>query len=62
MFFFSGRPNGTFQLVGGDGTYGQLQYYLDGSWRAVCLPTGTSAAEDFKYIATQRVCEQLGFL
>ncbi|XP_053401382.1 uncharacterized protein LOC123549404 isoform X2 [Mercenaria mercenaria] len=56
------RPNGKFMLGGGDGKYGQVLYYLDGSWRHVCFPTSSSDIDDFNIIATQRICEQLGFI
>ncbi|XP_053401389.1 uncharacterized protein LOC123549407 isoform X2 [Mercenaria mercenaria] len=56
------RPNGKFMLGGGDGKYGQVLYYLDGSWRHVCFPTSYSAIRDFNSTVTKRICEQLGFI
>jgi len=52
------RATGTLDLAGGDGTYGELRYYLDGSWRHVCYDDSM----DYLLGTVQDVCEQFGFM
>ena len=56
------KPDGAFQLISGDGSYGELRYFQDDMWHEVCYPYGNSdLLVEFDVTVAQHVCEELGF-
>ncbi|XP_052815355.1 uncharacterized protein LOC128242297 isoform X2 [Mya arenaria] len=52
------RPDGDMDLAGGDGSYGELRYYLDGVWRSVCYPS----SDEMDFELANVICEFQGYV
>ncbi|KAH3769249.1 atrial natriuretic peptide-converting enzyme-like [Dreissena polymorpha] len=52
------RPNGAIELSGGDGTYGEVRYFMGGMWKEVCYPSSNATA----IAVSNTICELDGFV
>jgi len=53
------RLNGQIELLGGDGSYGEVGFFYSGLWRKVCYQ-GRRSSRNVKALASD-ICSQLGY-
>ncbi|XP_052812440.1 uncharacterized protein LOC128240004 [Mya arenaria] len=61
------RPNGTIELSGGDGSYGEVRMFVNGTWHRTCFPYPSSIVTESKFIAARisvahPICKIKGYI